>query len=311
MGGLNEMIAGIQIAIMLQNQRKTAYFLRNAHACWKMGPAGQCRIECLDKHRANIMMHPVLENLDQKRTILPGFHRTVAYQMILPERECVLFPRQAPLTLNRLQAGPWHPPLHDGDELDEPRLQGVPEKVVHLQWMGGIHGMHRAENISVHIMLLQQVPPAPHLVEASLSAFIDPVGVVHFSRSIQAQADEEVVLFEERAPVVVKQRAVGLQGVGHPLARPFVFINQFNRALEEIQAHQAWFSSLPGHTDLSGLLGCQQLFYIRLKHLIRHAQAAIRIKLILPQVKTICASQVACGTRRLSQQREGSRCAAG
>ena len=53
-------------------------------------------------------------------------------------------------------------------------------------------------------MTRTKVPPA---------ALIFPVAVVQAFRTVQTQADQKIVVMEEPAPLVVKQDAVGLEGI--------------------------------------------------------------------------------------------------
>jgi hypothetical protein len=45
-------------------------------------------------------------------------------------------------------------------------------------------------------------------IEGSVSAAVEPVGVVQLARHIHAQADQYVMRLEECAPIVVEQQAV-------------------------------------------------------------------------------------------------------
>ena len=75
--------------------------------------------------------------------------------------------------------------------------QVVPKEAVNLQRMIGVRSVQRAEDIHVNAMLRQYIPSAYHLVEAALSAVMDPIGVVHLPRPIDAQADKERMALEE------------------------------------------------------------------------------------------------------------------
>ncbi len=76
------------------------------------------------------------------------------------------------------------------------------------------------------------------LGDAALAAFIDAIGVVQCARTIPAQADEEFLLFEKDAPVVVDLGAIGLHGVDEALAGLVMLLGILDRALEKIQSHQ-------------------------------------------------------------------------
>jgi hypothetical protein len=53
--------------------------------------------------------------------------------------------------------------------------------------------------------------------------------------------------FEEGAPIIVKQQAVGLEGVLHALTRLAILFDKLNSMLEEFVLHQRWLPALPRH----------------------------------------------------------------
>ncbi len=144
--------------------------------------------------------------------------------------------------------------LDDRDELDEVGLQLVAEEAIDLDRMIGVRGVDRAQDVDVDAVPVQALPAAHHVVERALAAFVDAVGVVHLARAVDAQADEDLVLLEERAPLVVEPRAVGLDRVGDLLSGPLILPHVLDRALEEVEAHQRRLAALPADDDLgSGL----------------------------------------------------------
>jgi hypothetical protein len=73
---------------------------------------------------------------------------------------------------------------------------------------------------------------------------------VELAWAVNAQADQEVVFLEERAPLVVQEDAVGLKRVLHDLAGPAVLLDELHGALEEVEPHQGRLAALPRHRDL-------------------------------------------------------------
>ena len=80
--------------------------------------------------------------------------------------------------------------------------------------------MNSGQDIEIHFMPPQELSRPHYLIECRFAGFIHPVGIMKLPRSIQAQADEEVVRMEEFAPFVIKESAIGLHGIleGHFLA---------------------------------------------------------------------------------------------
>src|SRR3954470_24238749 len=110
--------------------------------------------------------------------------------------------------------------------------------------------MDRGEDVPVDLVALQHVEAADDPVEGGLAALVDAVGVVHLRWAVDRDADEEVVLFEERAPVVVEQGAIGLHGVQNLLTGSRIPSFELDGSPEEVQAHQRRLPALPGDYDL-------------------------------------------------------------
>jgi len=95
--------------------------------------------------------------------------------------------------------------------------------------------------------------------------------VVNLGRPVEAEADEEPVFAQEARPVLVDQRAVGLECV---LDRPAaaVALLQFERALVEGNAEQRRLAALPGEQyRLPGRRGGDRLAHIGFEYRVRHA----------------------------------------
>jgi len=63
----------------------------------------------------------------------------------------------------------------------------------------------------------------------------DPAVIVNLARTVDAQADEKSVLLEKPGPVVVEQRAVGLQVIFDPLPWLGMLRLQRDHLLEELE----------------------------------------------------------------------------
>ena len=150
----------------------------------------------------------------------------------------------------------------------------------------------------------RQSPAAHHLVERSLAALVDAIGVVQLARAVDAQADEELVRLEEGAPLVVEQRAVGLDRVRRPAVRALVAFDVLDRALEEVEAHQRRLAALPGDDDLRPRLRLEQLADVGLEQLVRHPEPAARVEHLLREEEAVLAVEVADGAGRLGEHME-------
>jgi len=73
-------------------------------------------------------------------------------------------------------------------------------------------------------MLLQMQTGSEDFVECRGATFVHPVAVMQLLRAVNAQPDQELVLAQKRVPIVIQQRAVGLQVVLDVLTRTLVFL---------------------------------------------------------------------------------------
>ena len=72
---LDEVIAGIQVAVMFQSQAIAAGFVKDAHpGGGQPQPTAGGSFEGLDKDLPNVMPHPLVKRLDQETAKLLGLH---------------------------------------------------------------------------------------------------------------------------------------------------------------------------------------------------------------------------------------------
>ncbi len=112
-----------------------------------------------------------------------------------------------------------------------------------------VDGVHGRQRVPLHPTGPEVLEAADHLLERPLAALVDPVGVVQLPRPVDRDPDQELVLPEERGPLLVQQRPVGLNRVDSPLARLQILLRQLDRAPEEPDPHHRRLAALPG--DLS------------------------------------------------------------
>ena len=152
--------------------------------------------------------------------------------------------------------------------------------------------------------------PRMHPVEGGLAALVDPVRVVHLPRAVDRDADQEVVLLQERAPLVVQQGAVGLDRVEDPLARPRVLVFQLDGPAEKVQAHHGRLAALPGHDHLRHpRVRLHELADIGLLQPGGHPELTARVQHLLGQEEAVLAVQVAHRAGGLGHHVEGQRSA--
>ena len=94
-------------------------------------------------------------------------------------------------------------------------------------------------------MFLQLQPGSEYFVECRLTAFVYAVAVMQLLRAIDAQANQKLVIAQKRVPVVIQERAVGLQIVLDVQTRTLIFLFECDHLLEELDAQQRRLAALP------------------------------------------------------------------
>ncbi len=292
--GLHVMVAGVEVTIMLHGQGIAAGGAEDAQAVLAY-PTTQGDVEELHIDFAYIAPHPFLKYGDQKLAILFGLHRPFRNQAAFLQIERPLAPR--PLAPAHIGQGQeiGRGSFDDRYELDKIGLQLIAEKTINLQRVAGIGGVNGAQDIVFHLMFAQDFPAAHDLVKTTRSPLVHPVGIVDLLGPVDAEPNEEIILFEESTPLIVQLGAIGLHGMADPLARPFVLIHIFDRKFKKVQPHQGRFTALPGHGHLGSLVRFQQLPDIGFQQFISHTESAAGIKHFLGKEEAVFAVEIADG----------------
>jgi hypothetical protein len=103
--------------------------------------------------------------------------------------------------------------------------------------MVGVLSVDRAEDIEFHPVFLEQPGSPYNPIEGSMASFVFPVEVVKFPRTIHAEADQEFILVEKLAPLLIEENTVGLEGVFDLRPGFLIFFLKFHGAPEEIETH--------------------------------------------------------------------------
>jgi hypothetical protein len=214
--GLDEVVAGVEVAGVLECEREAAGLGVDAEAGVLTCPVGERHVEHLHVDLTHVAADPLLEDVDQEAAVLFAGDRAVGdvCSVLRVERPIAPGAPRHGAVLGRLGD-----PLDDRDELDKACAALVPEEAVDLASVVGVGGVDRRQGVPLDPGFLKEGEPTHDLVERTRAALVDAVGVVELLRAVDREPDQEVVLFEEGGPLVVEQRAVGLDGVVGALAR--------------------------------------------------------------------------------------------
>lgn len=238
-------------------------------------------IEHLNKDFANVMANPLLEDIHEKVPILLAPDGAFGYQVSgLGIKQTLAAGLLAPTEVgdsDRLVGGA----LNDGDELQPLGAHLVAKESIDLASPFLIGGVHSAEDIEFDTMLAEMLPAQHYPVKRALLGAVEAVGVVEFTWAVDAQADQKVVLLEERAPLVIQKNAVGLKSVFHGLPGFAVLLDNLDRTPEEVELHQRRFPSLPRHRYRRRAVRFQQLTDVGLQRDIGHPVRFVGIQRVL------------------------------
>ena len=133
--------------------------------------------------------------------------------------------------------------------------------------------VNATQGCEVHPVLSQQLRGAKDAVEAPLTRFVFPIGVVQMLGAVNREADKKVFFMEKLAPAVVQQYAVGLEIVLAPHMGRAVLLLQLDDFPEEIESEEGRFAALPGKDHLFVVLTFKVLADECLEHLVGYAPA--------------------------------------
>ena len=128
---------------MLEREREAARLRVHAQPGRLAEPVRERYVEELHVHLADVMPHPLLEDVDQEPAVLLAADRAVRDQLSLLLVQRPVAPRRP----GHLPVGGLRDPLDDRDELDEARVALVPEKPVHLAAVLAVARMHGRQGV--------------------------------------------------------------------------------------------------------------------------------------------------------------------
>lgn len=239
-------------------------------------PCSEGGVEDLNENPSYVTAHPLVKNLNEEVSVLDTAYGAAGQSAALLEAGLIVT-------------------LDDGNELDitgSLRRDFIAQEAVDLQAIRRIGSVDAGERIEFYLMLMQQLSSAHHGWEHRFAALILAVGIVQPFGAVDAETYKKSVFVEERAPLVIKQRAVGLEGIMNGHSRKAVFLLVFNRISKKGKPHQGRFAALPTKCDFGDVLGLDVLAGKFLEQFIAHAELRSRIQPLFFQVKTVLAVEV-------------------
>ena len=297
--GKDEVVARVDVAVVLDHQRIAARFAERAERRADAHPLGQRHVEELHEIVAHVAQHPVVEHLahelaETARRDRP-FGRPAAGRVGRHDARAASVRRVADL-------------LDDGHELHVAAAQRF-EKAVYLPsaaFAVAVDGGHGVE--------FDAVPSEPlhggrHPCEGGAPALVAAAAVVDRRGAVERDAYQEAVVAQERAPVVVQQRAVGLQCVFDAFAAGMALLQRHGPA-KEVEPGERRLAAVPDERYRVDPVAFDVLADVALEQRIVHLRFDARIDRLLVQIVAVGAIEVAARSDGFDHRREGARCLA-
>ena len=289
--GQDVVVAAIQIAIVLDGDGPAAGLGVDAQACAHAQPRGHRLVEIAHEDRADVAVDPFFEDGNQESAVLFREHAPLADDL----------PRRGAGRRRALGRADARSRLNDRDELQK-RHALVAEEPIHPLGVVAIAAMHAHQRVEIDAVLLEQFQGSHDLGVGARPTAVDPELVVQVGRSVNRQADEEVVLLEKFAPRVVEPDSIGLERIAHAHSRGRAGRLQFDGAAEEVEPHQRGLASLVGEVDLARFsrLRLDILPQVGFERLLRHVPGfARRVERLFLQIEAVFAGEIADRADRL------------
>ncbi len=222
---LHEVVARVQVAVVLQRETGPARLVEHAQP----GPrrpevVPDRRLERLHVHAPDVVVDPLVPDRRQEPPELLRPHG--------PHRR-----RHPP---HRVRVPVLVHALDDRDELHPVRAHLVAQEPVDLERVVAVEPVDGREHVVLDLVRLEQPQPAHDVVEGGLAALVDAVAVVERARPVDGDPDEVLVLGQERRPLVVDARPVGLDRVLERHPRPPVPLLELARRAGRSPGPSAW-----------------------------------------------------------------------
>ena len=232
--GKYEVVATIDVAVVFHDGCVSACACHGAYARWVAHPIAERGVEDLYKHAAHVLAHPFVEDGAEEVAPLFGADGEVGERKV---GACVLdVCKVAPVRV-------WTNSFNDGRELQVLATDAL-EEIIEFERVVGVEVVDNSHGVPVHAVLVEQAYALHDAMEGGKPCAIAAVLVVKLLRSVDRHAHQPTFAFEEFAPFVREQRAVGLNAIADdaPLS---VALLQFHSALVEVERTHKWFTAVP------------------------------------------------------------------
>ena len=209
----NEVVARIDIAIVLHHSCMTAFLGIDANARLHAHPACKRGIEELHEDFADILLYPLVEDGTHEPPPLFWPNAEGRYGTILVEE----LSQMTSVTM-------FLDALHNRTDLQELAMQFITEELVEGQRVLGIMVIGGCHRIPLDTIFVEQLYASHHSVPSAIALNIATISIVLLLCAVDADAHKPAFVVKELAPFGRKVEAVGLYAVANALASAIILL---------------------------------------------------------------------------------------
>src|SRR5579872_5951190 len=141
-------------------------------------------VEHLHENCADVMPHPLLEDVDEKAAVLFASDRALGYEVSgLRIEQALAAGLLAPALVGDIDRF-FRGALHDGDKLHPLRVHLVAEETIDRSAVFLVSSIDRAQYVEVDPVLVQVCPALHYPIESPAFGAVETIRVVNLARSI-------------------------------------------------------------------------------------------------------------------------------
>jgi hypothetical protein len=126
------------------------------------------------------------------------------------------------------------------------------EKVPDLVWIVQRVLRENGDDRGLDIVLLQQLDATQRPLKGSPTSSVNALSIVNVPRPIQADPDLDVMALDEIAPLLIDQRAIGLEAMDNAHSLRVALLGNTKSLLVEGNGQDEWLASMPDNGDRIG-----------------------------------------------------------
>lgn len=266
--GEDEMVAGIDIAIVLDDTGMTAVGSQGAESGRQVHPVGKCGVEDLDEELTDIATHPLVEHgTEEVAPLLRGdAHGGEGHIVVVGGCQKGV---RVGLLLGVGGVAVAMASLDDGCELKEAAAELVAEELIEACGLLDREIVDDCHGVPLDAIAVEEVDALGDQSEGGFAGGRAAVGIVPRLRSVDGHTDEPVLIAQKATPVWGEEGAIGLYAVFDMATLGIVSLQLDGTPIEGEGAHER-LAAMPREEHVGRGLGLDILPDEELQGVVGH-----------------------------------------